>query len=79
MYYCIERTGEPFNGAFNSISLGNLVFDIMQSHSNKSMFDISTFVIDNNYILTKSDPRIEAEFKLKFEQQIHKIQELLLG
>jgi tRNA A58 N-methylase Trm61 len=82
MTYIIERTehGIPFGSSYLSITLGNLVFDIVKDHKNTALDNISTFVLDDNNVLVKSDPRIEKQMRPKIESTLDvKIQDLLLG
>ena len=82
MTYIIERQqgDQPFGSSYLSISLGNLLFDVVRDNKNSQLEGVSTFVIDDNNVLTKSDPRIEKQMKPKIESTLDiKLQELLLG
>ena len=82
MTYIIERQqGEqPFGASYLSITVGRLIFDVVRDNKNTQLEIISTFVIDDNNVLIKSDPRIESQMKPKIESTLDiKLQELLLG
>lgn len=81
MYYIIEReTDLPFDQSIGEIEIQKRIFDVVKGQKNTGLVSISTFIVDDNKILIKSDPRIEAEFKQKFENLTKiKLQELLLG
>ena len=82
MIYIIERQqGEqPFGVSYLSITIGNLLFDVVKDNKNTQLEIVSTFVIDDNNVLIKSDPRIESQMKPKIESTLDiKLQELLLG
>ena len=82
MIYIIERQqGEQsFGASYLSITMGKLLFDVVKDNKNTQLEIVSTFVIDDNNVLIKSDPRIEFQMKPKIESTLDiKLQELLLG
>jgi tRNA A58 N-methylase Trm61 len=81
MTYIIERTDNiPFNASYLSITLNNMLFDIVKDNKNTALENISTFIIDDNNVLVKSDPRLEAQMRPKIEGTLDiKLQDLLFG
>lgn len=81
MYYAITREFEiPFDNSIGAINIGQDVIDIVKANQNTGLNSISIFIIDDNNVLIKSDPRLEAQFKIEFEKLTKiKLQELLLG
>ena len=83
MYYIIKREidqGIPFDASTYNIVLGNDIYDIVKGIKNSGLDSISDFIIDDQNVLIKSDPRLERQMKPKIEGTLDiKLKEILLG
>ena len=81
MYYVIERvTDIPFDNSFKSFKIGSLVFDVVKAQKNTGLDSVSSFIVDDNNVLYKSDISIESKFKEIFKRDFGiELNELLLG
>ena len=81
MFYVIKReTDLPFEQSIGEITLQDDVFDVIKFNKNSGLEIISDFIVDDNKVIIKSNPRHENSFKKEFEKLTNiKLQELLLG
>ena len=81
MYYIIERvTDLPFDKSTKSIQLEGSTYDIVSVPRNTALDSVSEFIIDENNVVVKSDPRLELSFRLAIEDAMGiQLQELLFG
>ncbi len=81
MYYIIKRDQcIPFDASTYNIVIGNDIYDIVKGIKNTGLDSISDFIVDDQNVLIKSDPRLEKQMKPKIEGTLDiKLKELLLG
>ncbi len=76
MIYAIERWDVqmdlPFDNSFASVTIQSKIYDLVKSQKDTGLDKVSDFIIDDNQVLVKSDPRLATEFK----QEVQKTQEI---
>ncbi len=84
MIYAIERWSEQgemaFDNAFSNIAIQGKIYDLVKAPKDSGLERISEFILDDNNVFIKSNPRTLTEASQGFESATGiKPQELLLG
>jgi len=69
MYYVIERVlteDIPFDKTWMTFTMNNKIYDIVKARKDTGLDRISDFIVDDNKVVTKADPRKVTEFKFYF-------------
>ena len=83
MYYCIKReiiNDIPFDQTWMSFRIKGDVYDIVKAPKDTGLDKISDFIVDENLVAVKTDPRLDKIFKEEFQKTTDlTLNELLLG
>ena len=81
MTYFIKRElDEPWDNTKGTLLFEGDALDMVVSNRNTGLDSVAEFVIDDNNVIVKSDPRTHEKFKRIYEAQFSvQLNELLLG